>query len=127
MRQLLLLSVLVSAAACNVGKSTGPASTVISVRVMDDVGAPVARTPVRVMVSATTRVDAATRGDGTVDIGVDAGAYQVWVIPRDGYISGAESLMKSVTLNASERAIVDFTVHRAGGPTTDQPAWANPP
>ena len=126
MRQLLLLSLLVSAAACNVGKSTGP-STVINVRVMDEAGAPVARTPVRVMVSPTTRVDAATRGDGTVDIGVDAGVYQVWVIPRDGYISGPESLLKSVTVNASEKVVVDFTVHRAGGPTTDQPAWANPP
>jgi hypothetical protein len=127
MRQLLLLSLLVSAAACNAGKSTAPASTVINVRVMDEVGAPVARTPVRVMVSPTTRVDAATRNDGTVDIGVDAGVYQVWVIPRDGYISGAESLLKTVTVNASEKTIVDFTVHRAGGNTTDPPAWANPP
>ena len=77
----------------------------------------------RIPVTATlssTRVDASTRGDGTVEIRVpEAGTYLVRVLPRAGYLGSTPALSKSVTVDYNGRAAVDFTVHRAGVSTAD--------
>lgn len=118
MRPLILASLLV-AAACD-GGGTGPEATAITVRVHDDRGVPVVRTQVIVTTAASRRLDAHTRGDGTVDFGVaDAGVYRVWVIPRAGYVGGTDSLSRSVTVGANARVTLDFTVHREGAEPSD--------
>ncbi len=105
---------LAAAVACDIGQGTRPDATVISIRLRDDRGAPAGRNQVIVTLPASTRVNAQTRTDGTVDIGVvDPGVYRVWVIPRDGYIS-TDSLTKLVTVTSNGKVVVNFTLHRAG-------------
>jgi hypothetical protein len=115
MRRLVLAGMTCSAIACGSSQSTEPtASTVITVRVVDDRGAPVDRIPLIVTMSGT-RVDARTGRDGTADVGVTAsGTYTVRVVPRAGYAGDAQPIAKNVNVEANSRATVDFTVNRSG-------------
>jgi hypothetical protein len=124
MRRMALIFTLVAAAACS--NPAGPNGPVINVTVRDDIGTPVGRTPVRVIMS-TSRFEAATNRNGNAEIQlVGAGVYDVRVIPRDGYVAGVEPLTKTVSVEPSGSAAVDFTVHRSAVSTGEPPPWANP-
>jgi hypothetical protein len=117
MRRLILTLLVAGGIACE--SSTGTESSVISVVVRDDRGAPVDRMPVSATLSST-RVDASTRGDGRAEIRVpEPGTYLVRVLPRAGYVGSTPALSKSVTVDDNVRATVDFTVHREGVSTAD--------
>lgn len=121
MRPLVLMSLIVSVAACS-GNSTQPTSMVINVTVRDDRGAPVDRMPVTVTVSEANQVNTRTRRDGTVGIGIAGeGVYLVRVIPRAGYVGSAPGLTKTVRISANEDAAVSFTVYREGVSTAEPP------
>jgi hypothetical protein len=114
-RHLVAAFLLAGALACDHGGSTGPGSTMISVRARDDVGHSAGRNPILVVRSEATPVTSQTGADGTVDIEVaGAGTYRVTIIPRDGYFGGLDSLSKSVTVLAHARTTVEFTLYRAG-------------
>lgn len=114
----MLTSLVGGLVACDSG--TSPDSTVINVRVRDDIGAPVNRTAIRVSMSDEARLNATTRRDGTADIEVsDAGEYRVYVIPSAGYTAGQEPLSRVVTVSSNSKVTVDFVVQRAGVSTAD--------
>lgn len=115
MRRLVIAGLLAAFSACKPETSAGPEpTTVINVRVRDDIGAPVDRTQIIVTMSAT-RLDSRTRRDGTADINVgDAGVYMVRVVPRAGYIGEAQPIIKTVRVDSNSTATVDFTLNRAG-------------
>lgn len=122
MRRLLLL---LAVAGC---AGSGPGSAGINVNVRDENGSPVARTLVRVSLP-TGVADRGTDNNGNVTVDVpSSGSYRVQVIPRDGYLSGA-NLTKDVTVSEMERATVDFTVRRAGVSTAEPTGyyWPTPP
>jgi hypothetical protein len=118
MRRFIALSIIVAALACS-GEATNPAGPVINVRVIDDIGKPVDRTEIHAVMS-DLRHEASTNRDGTARIRVaDPGIYEIRVIPRDGYIAGVEPLTKTVTVESTSTAAVEFTVHRGSGSTEE--------
>jgi len=124
-RRLIVAALLSWMTACDSGRATRPDSTVITVRLRDDAGAPAGRNQVIVTSSDGARVSAQTLGDGTADIRVTgAGTFQVHVIPRTGYLP-SDALSKNVTLTENEVAVVNFTLFRAGL-STDDP-WTREP
>lgn len=126
MRKLYLMFLVVGVAGCDSSRGTSPESTVINVRLRDDLGAPAGRNQVVVTQSETNRVNARTRDDGMADIHVlEAGVYSVRVVPRDGYVGTMESLSKSVSVAANEKVVVEFTLYRAARsePNPPPPGW----
>jgi len=122
MRIVILGLLIASVSACGSGGPTSASGTVLEVRVMDDIGAPVNRMPITVTMSETSRIDGRTGSDGIADIRVgEAGTYEVRVIPRDGYLAGIEPLSKTVTVEANDAIVLTFTVHRQGVTTADPP------
>lgn len=118
-RQLVLVSVFIGTVAC-AGQGTEVESTIINVLVRDDRGVTVNRIPVSAILSPTSRVDASTRTDGTVQLRVpDGGIYVVRVTARAGYIGSTPELIKSVSVDTNGTATVDFTVYRQGVSTGD--------
>ena len=106
--------------ACSSGTPTSPSGPVLNVRVIDDIGAPVNRMPIKVTMSEASRVDGRTGDDGTADIRLTAaGTYEVRVIPRNGYVAGIEPLSKTVTVEENGAVTLTFTVHRTGVSTAD--------
>ena len=124
MRPLVLLSLLATIAACDAGRSVGPESARITVRLKDDRGEPVDRTQIILTRAATPSVITRSGSDGNADIAVaDAGVYRVQVIPREGYVGGTEGLSKEVTVSAHATTMVWFTVHRAGSSGAEPPEF----
>ena len=116
MRPVLLLSLLLGVAACDGGRSLGPESARVTIRLQDDRGVPVGRTQVIVTQPSGTRLVGRVGDDGTTTITVDAGGvYRVQVIPREGYVGGTDALSKEVSVAEHAMVLVSFTVHRAGG------------
>ena len=129
-RHFMLMSLVVAVAACDSGKGTGPDGTVITVRVVDDIGTPVNRMPVRVSQSESSLLDARTRDDGTASIEVTSpGDYRVYVVPRAGYLAGREPLSRTVTVAPNSTVNVEFVVQRDGVSTANPPpdSPADPP
>lgn len=121
MRLLQRLSLLVTLAACSTGGGTDPNVAVLRVRLVDDRGMSAGRHQVIVQPTAGTTVERVTGTDGKVSIGVaSSGTYQVRVVPRDGWMS-TPALTRTVTLVATQQAVVDFTLLRAGVSTGDIP------
>lgn len=121
MRLLQRLSLLVTLAACSTGGGTDPNAAVLRVRLVDDRGMSAGRHQVIVQPTAGTTVERVTGTDGKVSIGVaSSGTYQVRVVPRDGWMS-TPALTRTVTLVATQQAVVDFTLLRAGVSTGDIP------
>lgn len=122
MRRLVIVGLLATLGACKTETPIGPeATSVINVRVRDDIGAPVDRTHIIVTMSAT-RLDSRTGRDGTADIDVgDAGVYMVRVVPRAGYVGEAQPIMKTVRVDSNTIATVDFTLNRAGTTSPNSP------
>jgi len=120
MRRIIFGLLVASASACSSGTPTSLLGPVLNVRVIDDIGAPVNRMPIKVTMSEASRIDGRTGNDGTADIRLtQAGTYEVRVIPRDGYLAGIEPLSKTVTVEANGTVTLTFTVHRAGVSTAD--------
>jgi len=121
MRNLIVLGLVTTLAACGSSASTEPtgSQSVISVRVVDDIGAPVDRIPVIVTMSAS-RFDGRTSKNGKAGISVSSpGTYSIRVIPRDGYVASLEPTVKSVSVEANATAQVDFTIFRTGNSETN--------
>jgi hypothetical protein len=127
MHRAVVASMLIAICGCDSGNQTGPASALINVRVRDDVGMPVDRMPVRVTMSTEDPLVTRTGADGTVDVRVtEGGVYRVWVVPREGYLAGIESLSKTISVSVNDNATVDFIVHRATvstDPRPFEPTW----
>ena len=120
MHRVLVALLIVAVSACGSENPAGTEAQSIDVRVIDDIGAPVKRTAIRVMASAESRLEGRTGNDGTAEIRVEyPGSYEVRVIPSEGYLAGTEPLLKTVTVEANGTASVTFTVHRVG--TTAEP------
>ena len=114
MRRLSLLISFTGFAACALVDSTGPDAPVLTVRLYDEIGANAGRNLVIVTYPASTRLETRTQPDGIVHIGVqEPGTYRIHVIPREGFLA-SDSLTKDVTVGVNERAVVFFTLHRAG-------------
>jgi hypothetical protein len=125
MRPVLLLSLLLGVAACDGGRSLGPESARVTIRLQDDRGVPVGRTQVIVTQPSGARLVGRSDDAGTADIAVaEGGVYRVQVIPREGYVGGTEALSKEVTVAANATVLVYFTVHRAGA--TGEPGFVYP-
>lgn len=125
MRPVLLLSLLLGVAACDAGRSVGPESARVAIRLQDDRGAPVGRTQVIVTQPSGVRLVGRSDDDGTADIAVTAGGvYRVQVIPREGYVAGTPELSQEVAVAAHATVLVRFTVHRAGA--TGEPGYVYP-
>ena len=121
MRNLIVLGLITTVAACGSSGSTEPtgSQSVINVRVVDDIGAPVDRIPVIVTMSAI-RFDGRTSKNGKAGISVSSpGTYSIRVIPREGYIASLEPSVKSVSVEANATAQVDFTIFRTGNSDTN--------
>jgi len=115
MRRLILLSLAVAAGACG-SASTAPRGPAIDVRVSDEIGGPVDRTAIRVLMSAS-RLEARTDRSGRAMIRLlEAGDYDVHVVPRDGYVAGIEPLTRTVSVEQTGTVTVEFTVHHVGLP-----------
>ena len=115
MRPFLVLSLLVSVAACDPGRGTAPAAPVIVVRLQQDGGVPVGRT--QVILTQASGVEIVTRSgsDGTVAIAVDAaGVHRVRVIPRHGFIGREGTLTRDVAVAPGARTTVSFTLYPTG-------------
>jgi hypothetical protein len=113
MRQLFSLALLVVAAACNLSRG-GPEQTIISVKVVDDNGAPVVRTAVLVSGSLSPLVHTRTGDDGSVEVRLEVGGtYRVQALPKNGYIDN-DGLARDVTVATNERAAVTFRMARGG-------------
>ena len=103
-------------AACS-SSSTAPASTSISVRVLDDRGDPVYRTVVMVTFDSQQPVSVLTKHDGTARVDVkDVGEYFVRVVPKSGYDGSTGAVIKRVTVTENTTTSVDFTIFRSGLP-----------
>jgi hypothetical protein len=120
MRKLIAISVLaILAAACQ--SSTGPESTVISVLLRDDSGAPAGRNQIIVTQSDGTKLSATTGNSGKADIKVtQSGDYVVSVIQRSGFI-GSDALTRRVSVAANTKTTLEFTLYRGGTSTYDPP------
>jgi len=114
MRKLILAVALITGIACS-QSSTGPSSTNIKVRVLDDRGDPVYRTQVTVKFDGREPVSVLTGRNGVATISVnETGEYVVRVVPRIGYDGSTGPITKSVTVSANETSTVDFTIFRSG-------------
>src|SRR4051794_13998751 len=114
MRLLIVSSLLVLAAACDMSRAAGPAQTVIHVQVRDDIGKPVVRTAVIVTSSSAGRVQTRTGDDGAVDVRFEnGGSFHVEALPKSGYVHN-NGLARDVTVNMNERLVVDFYMARGG-------------
>jgi hypothetical protein len=122
MRKMLMLSVAALLAACSSSGTTDPAAKTIDVRVVDDVGAGVWRMPVTALTSDGLTVTGVTRRDGTVHLGVaGTGVYQVSVTPREGYLRGTDPLVRTVSVDPTASASIQFQVSRAGISQAEHP------
>jgi hypothetical protein len=114
MRKLGLMMLLIAASACSASNSTAP-STVISIKLLDDAGAPAGRNRVAVTLADGTLEFASTGNHGTVDIPVpSAGSYVVSVIARTGFVGDNPNLTRSVTVAENARTEVEFVLYRGG-------------
>ena len=126
MRIPLLAVLILGLSGCD-GGSAGPEAPAIVVRVSDDIGAPVGRIHVIITLAPSDRIDARTRGDGTVRVPVpEAGAYEVRVIPRAGHLGVPGTTSRIVTVGSGGTAVVDFTMHREGLPPRPGPGDESP-
>lgn len=126
MRSVILGMLIAGASACSSGNATSPSGPVLEIRVVDDIGTPVSRMPIKVTMSEATPIAGTTGSDGTAGIRlIDAGTYNVRVIPREGYLAGPDPLSKSVTVEPNGSAALTFKVHRAGAASIDpfRPDW----
>ena len=78
--------------------------------------------PVSVLTSDGLTVTGVTRRDGTVHLGVaGTGVYQVSVIPREGYLRGTDPLVRTVSVDPTASASIQFQVSRAGISQAERP------
>lgn len=119
MRKLVLMSLIAFAAACS--SSTGPGSTVISVRLLDDAGKSAGRNQIVVTQADGTKVTASTGTDGRANIKVASpGDYVISVIQRNGFV-GSDALTRRVRIPANTTTVLEFTLYRGGTSTYDPP------
>lgn len=119
MHKLIATGMLVIAAACS--SSTGPESTVISVLLRDDSGAPAGRNKIVVTQSDGTKLTASTGTNGKASITVaNPGDYVVSVVQRSAFV-GSDALTKRVSVAANMTTTLEFTLYRNGTSTFDPP------
>jgi hypothetical protein len=114
LRRLIPAIAVLFAAACS-SSATAPASTTISVRVLDDVGQPVFRNQVNVIFDGQEPVRVLTNHSGIARVEVaEAGEYLVTVVPKIGYDGSTGSIVKRVTVASNATSTVEFTIYRSG-------------
>jgi hypothetical protein len=114
MRRLIVITLLVVAGACDMSRGNRPDQTIINVRIVDDIGAPVVRTAVLVSGSLADPLHTRTGDDGSVEIRLETGGtYRLQVLPRNGYIYN-DGLARDVTVGTNEHTSVQFRMARGG-------------
>jgi hypothetical protein len=124
--RLLVVPILLAAAAC--GAPTDPSAASVEVEVRNEVGASAGRHRIQIVRAVGGEdtkplVSATTGTDGRVSVRLEsAGAYEVRVVPTEGFASAAPS-RRTISVAAGERVAVVFTLHRAHDPGPGEPGW----